>query len=93
MNIITPPPQLEPKYQEKLITLLMNLLKDSYSITLKTTMTHQEDYLQIINMFSQLGLHSIKEDWEPGTCGHTIQIEFQTTIGELMGQNELQKIK
>lgn len=93
MNIITPPPQLEPKYQEKLITLLMNLLKDSHSITLKTTMTHHEDYLQIINMFNQLGLDSIREECEPGTCGHTIQIEFQTTIGELMGQNELQKIK
>lgn len=93
MKIITPPPQLEPKYQEKLITLLMNLLKDSYSITLKTTMTHDEDYLQISNMFSQLGLHSIREECEPGTCEHTIQIEFQTTIGELMGQSETQKIK
>ena len=71
---------------KKILTMfLLKILKDTKFIKMKTLFSHHDDYLEFVDKMQELGIESIKEDQSLCSDYSSIEINFQTSIGELLG--------
>ena len=76
---------LNNENKEILTKFLLKILKDTKFISMKTLFSHHDDYLEFVDKMQELGIESIKEDQSLYSDYSSIEINFQTSIGELLG--------
>lgn len=78
------PFKLPVKEQKELMELIFKLLLNSRNFSVKSRITHEEDYYEIKDKLNNLGIRSINESYEFGYGNYDITIMFQDVLGNLI---------
>ena len=83
------PVKLPVKEQKELVELIFKLLLNSRNFSVKSRITHENEYLELQDKLDNLGIRSITESWEIGNMHYDIGIGFHDVLGNLIDFNRI----
>lgn len=78
------PVKLPVKEQKELMELILKLLLNSRNFSVKSRITHENEYLELQDKLDNLGIRSINESYEFGYGNYDIDIRFHDVLGNLI---------
>lgn len=78
------PVKLPAKEQKELMELIFKLLLNSRNFSVKSRITHGNEYYEIKDKLDNLGIRSINESYEFGYGNYDIDIWFRDVLGNLI---------
>ena len=78
------PVKLPVKEKKELIDLIFKLLLNSRNFSVKSRITHCDEYREIQDKLDNLGIRSINESYEFSYGNYDITIMFQDVLGNLI---------